>query len=1129
MDVWLYHDSYKTAYRSRFGAVPTGSTLTLRLLVKREDCQVSIRLWRDGNGETILKLQPQGDMYEVAFKVPEQGCLLWYYFIIRFQGKLYYYGNNREHLGGEGLLYDYEPPSYQITVYDKGAQTPDWFKHAVVYQIFPDRFYHGNTSTANYAGKKGAVLHSCWEDLPRYCKDCATGAVLQYDFFGGNIAGIREKLSYLKRLGVNTLYLNPIFEAASNHRYDTSDYHQIDPFLGTNEEFAAFCAEAKKKGMRIILDGVFSHTGDDSRYFNKYGTYPDLGAYQSKMSPYYEWYRFTNYPDKYRSWWGVGSLPEVEETTPSYMDFIINSEDSVLRHWVGMGISGWRLDVVDELPLPFLKRFYKVLKQENPEAILIGEVWEDASNKESYGEQRAYLSGQKIDSAMNYVLRKLMLQFVLNEQDAGKTGCKLLNLLENYPRENFYAMLNLIGSHDVERVFSLLAEGADRYDKKALATERLRLLSAWQLTMPGAPCIYYGDEVGVEGSKDPDNRRTYPWGRENKSLLSWYRKLLTLRNENVALQTGRFVPLYAEGDVYVYCRYIEGGADVFGKAAPDGFFIIALNRNQAEARCFTVTTDGLAYGELVDVLHPGSSPVPTVNGNFHLCLQPAGVAILKGGEPQQPKRAGVLLHPTSLPSVYGMGDLGKSALLFIDFLAGAGQKVWQVLPLNSTGEGDSPYYCLSAFAGNERLISLDALVECGWLSASQLENLKNIASRTPYSFEEIWRWKRACLWDMLKSKDFHFKWGDYETFCEEQSYWLEDYALYRALKEFFKGQPWTQWPEALKNREPQALASYKQQLSSVVFFYSFMQYLFFVQWQKIKNYAHAHGVSILGDVPIFVAHDSADCWAHQELFDLDAKGQPNLVAGVPPDYFSKTGQLWGNPLYRWDKLAATGYEWWVQRFKTVASMVDEVRIDHFRGFAACWGIKHGAATGEHGTWQPGPGRGFFKILQQRLPQLRLVAEDLGVITDDVCQLKNDLQLPGMKILHFHLQTRADGICALDTEPNCIAYTGTHDNNTTLGWYTEDLTDADREKVRELIGAPEDASAEEIVLGLIEYLYSRKAGTVIIPAQDLLTLPSSCRMNLPGTIEKNWHWQMRRNVMVSELEKWLAGLCRRYGR
>ena len=1131
MDIKLYHDSHKSIYRSQFGAVPTGARLTLRLLaIGITDEEVYLRLWPVNKGDKLLLMTrvPGTDLFETRFTVSDISGLLWYFFMVKGKENPVYYGNNIAQRGGEGLQYDHEPPSYQITVYAEDSVTPEWFKHAIVYQIFPDRFYHSEKGRGTLKGKKNAVLHSCWNDKPYYCKN-PQGGIVQYDFFGGNLAGIQEKLPYLQDLGINTIYLNPIFASASNHRYDTGDYKHIDPFLGTNEDFAGLCKKAKEFGIRIILDGVFSHTGDDSLYFNKYGTYPTVGAYQSKESPYYAWYKFNKYPEDYASWWGVGTLPEVTETTPSYMNYIFKSSDSVMKQWLNLGVNGWRLDVADELPTKFLESFWQELKKENKDNVLIGEVWEDASNKVSYSEQRAYFSGGKLDSVMNYVMRSIMLDFMLGKANGTATMERILQQEENYPQENFYACLNLVGSHDVERVLTILQGGeynntqkrpeladplwmkaadstvkfqedennfktgrllaaknkiAAGKNRSSVGQDRLCSLITWQMTMPGAPCVYYGDEAGLEGYKDPDNRRTFPWGQENYIIQSWYRQMIHIRRDNDALSTGRFVPLYGNGNEFVYARCIEGNKDVFGKSAKDGMFVVALNSSTTASKNITVDTEGLCVGTFKDLIHKG----PNINapeGRLTFSLPPLGVMLLERIKPTGKKRAGVLLHPTSLPMEPGE-NITEAAYKFLDFLHASGQSLWQILPLNPPGVGNSPYQSVSAFAG-------DTGVTMG---------MNTFVTKNPSLKQEFW---------------------------EKNKYWLDDYALYVALKEYFQGKPWYEWPEDIKKRQKSSIAKYRDILRAKIEKIDDEQFIFFTEWGKIRNYAHKFGIHIMGDVPIFVSHDSADCWAHQEYFLLNEDGMPELVSGVPPDYFSEEGQLWGNPLYNWRVMAQDNYEWWQERFAVAASLVDEVRIDHFRGFAACWGVKYGAKTAKEGKWYKGPGESLFEFVQRALPELTLIAEDLGVITEDVSKMKNDLGFSGMRLLHFGIKEREGGSVAFDTESNCYAYTGTHDNNTTVGWYTENLSDQQQQEVCKMLGLKEKESAEDIDRKLVEYVYSRQARTVIIPMQDILALPSDCRMNTPGTATGNWQGQLTKKQLSEAPIEWLKNLCVKYKR
>lgn len=1125
--VMLYHDSRHLYYRLPFGAVPAESIVTLRLGASPDmaDADVTVRLWINGIGEQLYPMTWDGKAFTAHVPMPQDGRLVWYYFIVTLGEKTIYYGNTPGQRGGVGQIYDDAPPSYQITVYEKDMHTPDWFKHAIVYQIFPDRFYRGADTTAKLTGKHGAVIHSDWNDKPAYWKDEVTHDILYYDFYGGNLAGIREKFPYLKSLGVTVIYLNPIFESLTNHRYSTADYHKVDSFLGTNEEFTAFCQAAKEEGIRIILDGVFSHTGADSIYFNKFGNYDSVGAYQSKESPYYEWYRFIDYPHDYESWWGVMDLPNVEETTPSYMDFIIYNQNSVLKYWLSQGISGWRLDVVDELPSAFLQAFYKTLKETNPEALLIGEVWEDASNKSSYGEQRQYLCGHDLDSAMNYALRTILVDFMVGHSTGEDMLDRLYTLMEHYPKEHWYAMLNLIGSHDIVRILTVLQDGVD----EDTALTRLQVLTAWQFTIPGAPCIYYGDEVGMTGGKDPDNRRTYPWGRENQDMLAWMRKLTTLRRDHDALQTGRIIPIYAKGSAFAFVRSIEGGKDVFGADSKNDFFIIAINRDTTASVTIDVYTNGLVNGTFVDVLHDQRQEMTAINSRVTMTLPPLGVAVYqRQDEEKSLRKAGILLHPTSLPARHGNGDFGPEAFRFIDFLKDAGQSLWQVLPLTPPMLGDSPYLSNSAFAMNERFISMDVLQEWGWLRDEAYRDFLDKLAQTT-TWDEAWNVKKEALWQLSHDPELTIEWGPYDAFCKAQASWLTDYAIFRAVSDFFGGKDWTTWPEDIRRHTAAGLAKYKAELAGTISHYQFLQYIVYTQWQRVRDYATRQGIAILGDMPIFVAHNSADCWAQQHLFQLDDAGNPTAVAGVPPDYFAKDGQLWGNPLYDFDAMANDGYAWWIDRFRHLFQTVDAVRVDHFRGFEAYWSVPVTAKTAKEGAWVKGPGAALFNAVRKALGTLPLVAEDLGVITDEVCALRQELHLPGMKVFQFHLAERADGEYTLDTASDDVVYTGTHDNTTLRGWYEEELTPDVQDAVRQTLGLRDEASMDEVVDRAIAYVYSRNSRTAVIPLQDVLHLPAAARMNIPGVAEGNWHWQVTDGTLTTERAQFLAALCNLYHR
>jgi len=453
--------------------------------------------------------------------------------------------------------------------------------------------------------------------------------------------------------------------------------------------------------------------------------------------------------------------------------------------------------------------------------------------------------------------------------------------------------------------------------------------------------------------------------------------------------------------------------------------------------------------------------------------------------PEARRRAGILLHPTSLPGPGGGGDLGPDAYRFADFLHAAGFSVWQTLPLGPTHEDGSPYQCLSAHAGNPGLVAPRILHEDGWLE--DLPEPDEDPLRTAYQAfcRNAGQPERAA----------------FQAFASEQEHWLDDFALFMAIREEHGG-PWWHWPPALRDRAPEALADAHRRRGDEVDFHRFVQWQFFRQWDGLKAYANQRGILLFGDMPIFVAHDSSEVWAHRDLFALDAEGQPETVAGVPPDYFSETGQYWGNPHYRWDRLAADDYQWWIQRLRTLLRLFDWVRIDHFRGFAAFWESPAGASATE-GRWIPGPGHDFFREVEKALGQLPLVAEDLGVITPEVNALRDDFGLPGMKILQFGFDSDADNPYLPHNHcPNSVVYTGTHDNNTTLGWWQEDCPEWVQERVLEYLGRP----GEPMPWPLIRAALASVARTAVVPMQDLLELGAAYRMNEPATVEGNWGWR-----------------------
>jgi 4-alpha-glucanotransferase len=496
---------------------------------------------------------------------------------------------------------------------------------------------------------------------------------------------------------------------------------------------------------------------------------------------------------------------------------------------------------------------------------------------------------------------------------------------------------------------------------------------------------------------------------------------------------------------------------------------------------------------------------------------------------------GILLHPTSLPGPYGVGSLGRQALAFVDFLVASGQCVWQVLPLGPTGYGDSPYQSYSSFAGNPLLIDLEELLEEGFLVPEHLEDAPKFpADRVEYG--NVFTFKRA----VLKSAHRHWKQrGDsagqreFDAFCQRERSWLEDFALFMALNRTFeaegRGGAWSSWPAELIRREADALERWSKSAAEEVEQQKFQQFLFFRQWDGVRRYAREKGIRIIGDLPIYVAYDGADAWSNQELFHFDENGQPTVVAGVPPDYFSETGQLWGNPIYNWKRHKETGYRWWIERIRANLRLVDSLRLDHFRGFEAYWEVPAADETAENGRWVEGPGADFFEALKGALGQnsadLPLIAEDLGVITPGVEELRDRFGLPGMKVLQFAFDGDPDN----DYLPHnylskCVVYTGTHDNDTTLGWYRRE-SDAVKDHIRRYLGRDE----HDIVWDLIRLAFSSTADTAVIPLQDAMNLGSEARMNVPSRSGGNWQWRFAEDMVGEQIIGRLRELSRLYGR
>lgn len=490
------------------------------------------------------------------------------------------------------------------------------------------------------------------------------------------------------------------------------------------------------------------------------------------------------------------------------------------------------------------------------------------------------------------------------------------------------------------------------------------------------------------------------------------------------------------------------------------------------------------------------------------------------------RRSGILLHPTSLPGPQHTGSLGAEARDFIDFLVNTGQSVWQILPLNPTGYGNCPYSCFSAFAGNPLLISLSTLVEAGDLPATALPD--PVPATDQCDFVAAYTDQTPLLhtaWSHFHQHGKPERHQRHADFCARQSHWLDDYALFETIRASQDYRGWQDWPEPLRRRDPTTLQQSRIDFADAIARHKYLQFVFYEQWFALTEYAHQRGVFILGDLPIFVAENSADVWAHPELFHLDEHQRATLVAGVPPDYFSTTGQRWGNPLYRWDKNVELGFSWWLRRFEWNFALFDLLRVDHFRGFSACWAIPAQDQTAENGYWVDAPGRLLFERLTESRSRLPIIAEDLGIITPDVEQLRDDFSFPGMKILQFAFDSGADNpYLPHNHRRNAVIYTGTHDNNTSLGWW-EHLDADKKDRIEKYLCRP----CLEMPWPLVETALASVARLAVTPLQDLLALPEQARMNTPGTANGNWTWRYRKDALDSRLRERLRGATHLYGR
>ena len=602
----INYSSWKN--KAPFGAIKINQGVRISVEANENYNLINIKwiILKDDNkvGEVDL-VKESKKYYQGQFNEFNETGLYFYYFEVDIDengnNKKLFYGKNHEDGNVCEYLYE-ELNKYQITVHED-FEIPSWYKEGIMYNIFVDRFNNGNRNKKPSNPKKNSFIYSNWSDTPMYIKD-TNGEIIRWDFHGGNLRGIIDKLPYLSKIGVSIIYLSPIFESSSNHKYTTGDYKTIDPMFGDEEILKELIEKAKKRGINIILDGVFSHTGADSKYFNKFGNYDELGAYQSKDSKYSSWYTFNEFPDNYKCWWGIKDLPNVNELDKNYMDYIIYDEDSVINKWTSMGIKGWRLDVADELPTKFIKELRKELKKIDSESVLVGEVWEDASNKISYNERRNYFVGDQLDSVMGYPFRENIVSFLKGNITSRQLNNKFMTIKENYPKESFKANLNLISSHDVTRIKTEL-----NYDEA-----KIRLAVATQMTFEGVPYIYYGDEAGLCGGTDPDNRKTYPWKNEDKDMIEFYKESINTRKKYNVLTNGdtEFIDTN-DDDVFGYIRFNDNNEKI----------LILINRS-LENKKISINIEENTL-EIIDIKYSAKKYLELIskeNNEFNLQISP---------------------------------------------------------------------------------------------------------------------------------------------------------------------------------------------------------------------------------------------------------------------------------------------------------------------------------------------------------------------------------------------------------------------------------------------------------------------------------------------------------------------------
>ena len=718
----------------------------------------------------------------------------------------------------------------------------------------------------------------------------------------------------------------------------------------------------------------------------------------------------------------------------------------------------------------------------------------------------------------SYFIKGFLQDIFFEKRTADFLYRRLVSSGKKYPQPLLLSKMNTLTIEEIEKFYGSFEDiiaGFENMQEQEWLKKFIYFWVAW----PGIPVLENYDEH----NNGEDVKKRHTDNLPVDDLLNLKKEADLLRDFYSIFRTGFFEPIIVNENIIGLERYYKDGRDVLQQKREDNRALIFYNSSREEKADIKIAflRDKLnldqkkgVYDILEDCFVDQKKGKVRLNpGEVKIFLQKRWSKRLR-----EERAAGVLLHITSLPSNYGIGDLGKGAYRFVDFLKEAGQKYWQILPFNPPGTGFSPYQCFSSFAGNSMLISPGKLYQAGYLKKEELPRSFN-SSGNKVDFVKVKKIKRK----LFKKAFKRFLEGkvpdDFTKFKKENDFWLQDYCLFRALKERYQDKPWNKWPKAAAFRNEKVIRDLKAALGRTIKYYQFVQYIFFKQWQALYNYASRKGIKIIGDIPIFTAHDSSDVWANPGLFKLDGEGRPNVVAGVPPDDFSEDGQRWGNPIYNWEQMKKNNFKWWCKRFEYMEKMVDVVRIDHFRGFESYWEIPAREKTAVKGEWVSAPGEELLDKITEEFNELEIIAEDLGLITPEVKKLKKRYDFPGMKVLHFITEPGRDNLFSLDHYNN-VVYTGTHDNKTTWQWYS----DYCQEREQKING-----EKQEICWGLIEEVLRSPAKTAIIPLQDYLCLGAEGRMNKPGTTDDNWNWCLSKNQFSSLPVEKIRKLTEKYYR